>query len=189
MTALAQYVQEKTIPRLSHCEFLDEVQYELIRVIRNTLCGLCAEHHADLSEFSSTIIAVAIDANTGDYLVIHLGDGAVVGVNGENSSILLSAPENGITGQYTWLTTSADAMSHLRICTGSVKNIKRIVLLTDGATMLCRGRNIVKRAEPVLCDLNDPEKIVNEIRKGKPLDDASCIVVDLRNGWGAHANH
>ena len=178
LTAIAQYVEDKTIPHLCHYEYVDELQYELIRVIRSTLSRLSEEYNADISEFSSTILAVAIDANTNDYLIIHLGDGSVVGINRENSTVMLSAPDNGITSQYTWLTTSTDAMKHLRIYKGSVEDKKRIVLLTDGATMLSRGRNVVKKAEPVLCDL-DPSNIANEIRKGNPLDDASCIVVDL----------
>lgn len=179
LTAIAQYLKSRTISQLSHYEYLDEVQYELIRVIRNTLSKLSEEHDADLFEFSSTIIAVAIDANTKDYLIVHLGDGSVVGVNRKNSTFMLSAPDNGITSRYTWLTTSSDAMKHLRIHTGSVDNLKRIALFTDGATMLCRGRNIAKKAEPILCDLNDTDNIINEIKKGTPLDDASCIVVDL----------
>lgn len=179
LSTIAQYVKDRTIPQLSHYEYIDELQYELIRMIRNTLSKLSEEHHAELSDFASTIIAVAVDANTNDYLIIHLGDGSVVGVNRENSTIMLSAPDNGITSQYTWLTTSTDAMKHLRIYKGSIENLKRIVLLTDGATALCRGRNIVKKAEPIFCDLDDPGNIVNEIKKGTPLDDASCIVVDF----------
>lgn len=179
LAAIAQYIKDKTIPQLSHYEYIDELQYELIRVIRNTLSKLSEEHHADLSEFSSTIIAVAVDANTNDYLIIHLGDGSVVGINGENSTIMLSAPDNGITSKYTWLTTSTDAMKHLRIYKGSIENLKRIVLLTDGATMLCRGRNVAKKAEHILCDLDAPDNISKEIRQGDPLDDASCVVVDL----------
>jgi len=179
LIAIAQYIKGRTIPHLIHYEYLDEMQYELIRAIRSTLSQLSDEHHADISEFSSTIIAVAVDAHTKDYLIIHLGDGSVVGVNRENSTIMLSTPDNGITSQYTWLTTSTDAMKHLRIYKGSVDNLKRLILLTDGATMLCRGRNVVKKAEPILCDLDDPGCIISEIKKGNPLDDASCIVVDL----------
>lgn len=179
LTAIAQYVKDKTISHLCHYEYIDELQYELIRVIRSTLSKLSEEYLADISDFSSTIIAVAVDANTKDYLIIHLGDGSVVGVNGENSIIILSAPDNGITSQYTWLTTSTDAMKHLRIYKGSIENLKRIVLLTDGATMLCRGRNIAKKAAPILCDLDNPGNILQEIQQGNPVDDASCIVVDF----------
>ena len=177
LTAIAKYVKDKTILHLCSYAYIDELQYELIRMIRSTLSKLSEEYHADISEFSSTIIAVAIDANTKDYLIIHLGDGSVVGITKENSAVMLSAPDNGITNQYTWLTTSTDAMKHLRIYKGSIENLKRIVLLTDGATMLCRGRNIAKRAEPILCDLDNPGNIIREIQQGNPVDDASCVVV------------
>lgn len=179
LTAIAQYVKDKTIPHLCHYAYIDELQYELIRVIRSSLSKLSEEYHTDISEFSSTIIAVAIDANTNDYLIIHLGDGSVVGISRENSTVMLSAPDNGITSQYTWLTTSTDAMKHLRIYKGSIESLKRIVLITDGATMLCRGRNVAKRAASILCDLDNPENILQEIQQGNPVDDASCIVVDF----------
>ena len=179
LTAIAQFVKDKTISHLCHYAYIDELQYELIRVIRSTLSELSEEYHVDITEFSSTIIVVAIDANTNDYLIIHLGDGSVVGINRENSTVMLSAPDNGITSQYTWLTTSTDAMKHLRIYKGSIDNMKRIVLLTDGATMLCRGRIIAKKAEPILCDLDNPGNILQEIQQGNPVDDASCIVVDF----------
>ena len=179
LTAIAQYVKDKTISHLCSYAYIDELQYELIRMIRSTLSKLSEEYHADISEFSSTIIAVEIDANTKDYLIIHLGDGSVVGITKENSAVMLSAPDNGITNQYTWLTTSTDAMKHLRIYKSSIENLKRIVLLTDGATMLCRGRNMAKKAEPLLCDLDNPSNILQAIQQGNPVDDASCIVVDF----------
>jgi serine/threonine protein phosphatase PrpC len=179
LKAIAQYIADKTIRLLAKSVYPDEIQYELIRVIRGTLSGLSQAYQEDITAFSSTIVAVAVDTDSKDYLAIHLGDGAILGVKRETGAFMLSAPENGITHQYTWLTTSPNALRHLRIYRGSVKNLERLILLTDGATMLCRGGNIAKKAKPVLCDLSKPEAIANAIRKGKPLDDASCIVVDF----------
>lgn len=179
LKAIAQYIAEKTMPALIKCAYPDEIQYELIRAIRGTLSGLSQAYQEDITAFSSTVVAVAVDTDSKDYLAIHLGDGAILGVKSETGPFMLSAPENGITHQYTWLTTSPNALRHLRLYRGSVKNLERMVLLTDGATMLCRGGNITKKAVSVLCDLSKPEGIPEAIQKGKPLDDASCIVVDL----------
>lgn len=180
LEAVAQYIKEKSLTHLSHYAYLDEIRYEIIRVIRNTLSELSRQYDAELSEFSSTLLIMAIDTVTNNYFTIHLGDGAILAVT-DNECIMLSEPENGITSRYTWLTTSCNAMHHIRLYSGSVKDLglRRIVLLTDGATMLCRGRNIAKKAEPILCDMTSPNRIMEEIEKGDPTDDASCIVVDL----------
>lgn len=181
LTAIAQYVENTGIHALVKREYLDEIQYELIRVIRETLHTLSISSHSEVSEFSSTIVAVAIDRVTSEYLTIHLGDGCILAVKNETDVVILSDPENGITRQYTWLTTSPDAMHHLRVRRGSVDILKRIILLTDGATMFFRGGYITKKAEAVLRDLKNPVAIQDEIENGNPLDDASCIVVNLLN--------
>lgn len=179
LTAIAQYVENKTVQNLMKYRYLDEIQYEIVQIIRGTLALLAKENDCDISELSSTIVATVIDKDTKNYLIIHLGDGAVVGVKKEEQVVMLSAPENGITQQYTWLTTSLDAMHHLQITRGSTKELKRMVLMTDGVTMLCRGRRITKKAEQLLCEVDDSMAIIDEIKNGKPQDDASCIIVDL----------
>lgn len=181
LNSIAEYIKSRSLQELIHHEHLDEVQYELIRVIRNTLSELSTAYCVDATEFSSTIVVVAIDTNTKDYLIIHLGDGSVIGIKKEIGTVMLSAPDNGITRQYTWLTTSTDALKHLRVYRGSIEDLERVVLLTDGATMLCRGQHIVKKAEPIFCDLHDPQKIIDLLKSSTPLDDASCIVVDFNN--------
>lgn len=179
LRSIARFIEEKGARDFVRCIHADELQYELIRVIRETLAGLCAAHCAEMTDFSSTIAALAIDPGTKEYRLIHLGDGAILAVGADKAPIMLSPPENGVTGQYTWLTSSPDAMHHLRTRRGSAKSIARFILLTDGATMLCRGKNIAKRAEALLCDLSNPGAIGEAIRNGRPQDDASCLVVDL----------
>lgn len=178
LRALAAYLERRTVPALLR-SYGDEVQYALTRVIRRTIERLSEEYRTDGAEFSSTIVALAIDPQTGTYLSIHLGDGAIVGVRRDMEPVLLSPPEHTLTGRCTWLTTSPDLLRHVRLGKGTAETVDRMVLATDGASMLCRGSRIAKRAEAMLCDLERPERIVQAAACESGWDDAGCVVVDF----------
>lgn len=179
LKAIARYLSDKKLEALIQYEYMDEIQYELMRTIRQTLSALALEYDAEITDFSSTIVVMAIDPKTKRYLIVHLGDGAVIGVKKDTDTIVLSAPENGILQEYTWLTTSADALSHLRLWRGSTEVLDRVILSTDGVKMLWRGGYISKTAVSLLCDPEWPEAIMHAVRQSRPQDDASCIIVDL----------
>lgn len=180
LTAVSAFLEGKGVHCLNQYEYTDELQYELIRVIRGTISSLSDQYQADSLEFSSTIVGFAADYRTGEYITVHIGDGAAIAISCDGSPLLLSAPENGITNYYTWLTTSRDAMHHMRIRHGNIDKMKRIVMVTDGATMICRGKEIAKKAEPLLIAAEPRTELENAIRSHCPQDDASCILADLR---------
>lgn len=178
LRALAAYLERRTVPALLR-GYEDEAQYALTRVIRRTIERLSKKYRTDRAEFSSTVVALAIDPQTGAYLSIHLGDGVILGVRREMEPVLLSPPENALTGRCTWLTTSPDLLRHIRLRRGTTDTVDRMVLATDGASMLCRGSRIAKRAEALLCDLDRPERIVQAAARASGWDDAGCVVVDF----------
>ena len=142
LKAIYRFVVDKGISRLKQYECLDELQYEIIRATRETISLLAADQKAAKEEFASTIVAFAWDTRTGDYLIIHLGDGAIIGIQKEGELKMLSSPENGLTTNQTWLTTSRDALIHLRLCSGQISSYNRIIMFTDGADVLACGKNI-----------------------------------------------
>ena len=178
LRALAEYLERRTVPALLR-SYDDEVQYALTRVIRRTIKRLSKEYREDEAEFSSTVVALVIDPQTGAYLSIHLGDGAMLGIRRNMKPVLLSPPENALTGRCTWLTASPDLLRHVRLRKGTTDAVDRMVLATDGASMLCRGSWIAKRAEALLCDLERPERIVQAVACASGWDDAGCVVVDF----------
>lgn len=181
LKAIARYLSDRKLEALIQYEYSDEIQYELMRTIRQTLSALALEYDAEITDFSSTIVVMAIDPKTRKYLTIHLGDGAVIGVKKNTDAVMLSAPENGILQNYTWLTTSVDAVNHLRLWRGSTEDLDRVVLSTDGVTMLWRGGYISETAVSLLCDSEQAEAIMHAVGQSHPRDDASCIIVDLPN--------
>ena len=177
--AVAAYIQETGLSAIMEYPFPDEIPFLLTRVFRKALHSLAQQHGHPFSEYASTILGITIDPLSGNYLVIHLGDGCAIGIHNNHSAMILSPPENSYSKEYTWLTTSDYAVSHLRISCGNIQNFQRLVLLTDGATPLCHGKNISSRAKKLLAG-EDPHQLLNALKRTHPYDDASCIVLDIR---------
>lgn len=178
LAVIRAYIERRGLALLASYVYTDEIQYELTQLLRRELRRLSHLHGAPETEFGSTAVVFAICRRTGRYMTLHLGDGAILGVRREGTLQLISAPENGVTGQYTWLTTSDGVPGHLRIGFGRIGPWRRIVLLTDGAGALCCGRNIPPRSRLLLMR-GEAEEILAAVEKSRPADDASCIVLDL----------
>lgn len=173
---LADYIENKGIGHLADRIYMDEIQYEMIRIIRKRIDGLAEKYQVQKEEFSSTLIICAVDNTTGEFMITHLGDGCVVGVNDKEEVRMISAPENGITVKYTWLTTSENAFSHLRVMFGNIRRHEKIYIMSDGADCICYAKNILHDGKKLL-EKGDEELIYRYILSNKPKDDATCIVI------------
>jgi len=180
LNAVSLYLEKKGLHAICQNKNYDEIQYEVVKEVRHTIAQLSKEYSSAPEEFASTMVVVAIDTAKNLYVTLHLGDGGIIGIGEEDQKpYLLSAPENGIGLRYTWLTTSSNTMTHIRLHTGSLEDLSRIILITDGATMFLRGRSIVKRSEELLSCQNNSNEIAQTLQDNAPQDDASCIVIDL----------
>ena len=175
---LFRYLSERGIPGIRQYEYIDEIQYEIMKLLRQTIAQLAQEKQVPKDMFASTLGVFAYEVQTGDYLSVHLGDGCIIGSKRNDGIIIISPPDNGMTLNYTWLTTSRDAMRHLRMGFGNIGNYERILLITDGASSIAFGKNIPGDVQDMLINDSD-EAIVNFIRESNPEDDASCILVDI----------
>ena len=176
LTAVASYLETKGIQALIQYRYKDEIQYDLTHIIRNTISRLGLEYNTAEKEFSSTVVAVAVNPEAGIYMTVHLGDGGIIGLNQDDDLTFLSSPENGITRCYTWLTTSADSMLHLRIGFGQMDKYKKVLLFTDGASAVCYGKNIMPELKTLLADCDEPGALIRYLRESNPDDDASIVV-------------
>ena len=176
LAVLFESLRQKSIAELRHCSYQDELRYELMHGVRRKLDELAQRYGVGAEEFSSTFMVLMLDSSTGEYMTLHLGDGMILAISREHSDMgrtLLSRPENGITSQYTWFTTTDNALLHLRIGFGCAEQYKRIVLLTDGAYLLSNWD------AGGLLTSGSPADIWFKINKMKPEDDASCLLIDL----------
>ena len=178
LEAIFNFIESVGIEHLLNAPFPDELPCAFVKAFRKELLSLAESSSADIHEFASTLLAIAVDLRNGKYILLHLGDGCVLSVPHTGDPIPISAPENGITSHHTWLTTSENAVSHFRVTFGSFTNKRRLLLLTDGATCFCRGRAIPRRARDLLKD-SCHAQIYEHLFQSDPVDDATCIIIDV----------
>lgn len=178
LEAVAGHIEKLGMGRIFHSPFPDELPCGFVKAFRKRLLTLAEEKDADFREFASTILAISVDRKTGAWVLLHLGDGCAVCVPDSAEPMIISAAENGLTGSHTWLTTSDNAVSHFRITRGTLENKKRMLLLSDGATCFCRGRELLRCAKERLKNA-DALQIHEQLMGSKPSDDATCIVLDF----------
>ena len=176
LAVLFESLRKRSIAELQHNSYQDELRYELMHGVRQKLAQLAQKYGVTAGEFASTIVVLLLDSGTGVYMTLHLGDGMILAISRENSEMgrtLLSRPENGITAQYTWFTTTDDALLHLRIGFGCAGRYKRIVLLTDSAYPLSHWNT------GSLLTSGTPADLWTTLNQMKPEDDASCLLIDI----------
>lgn len=180
LEAVSNYIESVGIHALIHFPFPDELPCTIVKAFRKELLSLAESTHESMKEFASTFLAVAVDLRTGEYMLLHLGDGCAIGIPHVGEPVFISNPDNSFAPNQTWLTASDNVISHFRISFGSIKNKKRLLLMSDGATCFCRGRNIPWRAKELLTSGNHAQ-LQNHLILSNPIDDASCIFLDFCN--------
>lgn len=178
LRAIFGFIVYKEISSMCQCEHIDEIRYKITKAVRERINRLSKSENLDAAEFSSTIQAFAYDVRTGQYILIHLGDGAVIGHKNDGVISMISSPDNGSALNSTWLTTSWDSMNHLRIMFGNINSYKRVLMMTDGASVIARGRRISEAAKEYIRD-SDRHSFARLLKEDDPIDDTSCIIIDF----------
>ena len=137
LCAVRGYLSANGIGALSR-RFCDEVRCEMTQAVRQRLLRLARSGGVPAEEYASTLCCFACDTRSGDFMLVHLGDGCLLGVTSGGQVRVLSGPEFSFARRRTCLTTSREAMSHLRLSWGNCRNYEAIYLMTDGAGNICR---------------------------------------------------
>lgn len=174
----AAYFKKNSVTELMNKAYTDEAQFALIKEIRQTLEKLAQQYDAAPEDFASTIIALVIDLCTGEFAALHLGDGCILGYAGDYGVKVMSGPDCGTDPRYTWLTTSKQALYHIRISFGSIHDWDRILLMTDGARCICHGANVHPKAKNLIKH-NEAPQLGSYLMNSYSADDASCIVIEV----------
>lgn len=157
----------------------DEMQSELLCEIRKRIRDHAAGTGADMADYASTLCCILCNLVTKTFSCIHLGDGRIAGISKEKKIQTLSAPENGPIKNYTYLTTTDGAMSHVHFHFGDLHRFQHLILLSDGAERLFRTLRLNK----ILCDeilLRDEKSFPEYFREKNFTDDASIIILSDR---------
>lgn len=83
-----------------------------------------------VSDLGSTLLGMAVDHRKGRYLLVHLGDGIIIG-NSSGGTRVLSYPVNG-SGNRTFLTTSDNLLKCMKVKIGKMNDLDQIILCSDG---------------------------------------------------------
>ncbi len=183
LEAVADFLEAWGMDEVLEYPFRDELPCLFVQAIRKRLSRLSSQLGCGVSQCASTLVAIAVEATTGRYLILHLGDGAVIGIGQDDSAAMLSEPENGLTAQQTWLTTSPNAVGHFRVEYGTLNQIRRILLLSDGVRCFCQGKNMTRRAKARF--LKAPDDIGSCLDEHEAYDDATCIILDMDGSQNA----
>lgn len=105
------------------------VAVEMLDALRMELSSIASEVNCEVRELASTLLAVAV--RDGRFIAVHLGDGVIGCLNGDELHVL-SRPDNGEFINETTFVTSLDAIAHLRLSKGELDNISAFVLMSDG---------------------------------------------------------
>ena len=109
---------------------------------------------ADASDFSATLLFAVSDGN--DILLGHLGDGNILCAGKDGSAVYYSREENAGAADRTFFTVSPDAKAHLRLTLVPARNVRNVILYSDGPQKMLwyRGdRNIEKAALALAADV------------------------------------
>lgn len=113
-------------------ESLSEIKSTMIEIIRDVLYNLSEDKKVQ-EEYASTMMMVFISRKHNCYRWLHIGDGIIVKESPEGEIEMISRPHNGITNRFTYTTCSEPLDRYLHMDGGSLDEISKIILLTDGA--------------------------------------------------------
>lgn len=130
-----------------------------------------------LTEFGSTLLVLCVDRVDGRYICIHLGDGIVIRSDLEDFSII-SSPKNGITRDYTDLTSSKYCVSSMRLYRGKRPGNK-FFLMSDGCISgLMENESRLNESIKQMLMGNNYSKLEEYLKRKSPEDDYSFICLD-----------
>lgn len=177
LAVVADYMRKQNLGALLE-SYSDEIQYELIHRIRRRLEELAQIRNVKIKEFSSTICALAVNPTDGNFIIIHLGDGCILGLTTDNRLRLLSMPECGMNRFCTYFTTSSMALSHVRLSQNNLKKYRAIYMMSEGISWINRNQVIESGVKRLLLQ-RDFKGLSEYMDKYEPVEDASLIMISL----------
>ncbi len=129
----------------------DEQQYhqgikslkkQILNALLDELYDYAKTHNIPLEELSSTLLFCAL--YKGKYIMGHIGDGVIGGLFEEDNIFsirALSEPRNGGAPNITFFVTDNDALDNLRMESGEFRNLRGLVLMSDGPAEVMYHKN------------------------------------------------
>ncbi len=127
-----------------------EIRASLIEIIKEVIYNLTKGQERD-DDYASTLLVVCISRKHDQYKWFHIGDGMIVKELKGGLLEIESHPQNGITNQFTFTTTSENLERYIRMDGNTLQDVKSFLLFTDGAmASFYRERKLTENGEEFL---------------------------------------
>jgi hypothetical protein len=113
---------------------MQAVMTNAVTASRAALIELATAAQHEPRDYACTLLVAVLSPDA--WHVVHIGDGAVVGIEPTTTVRTLSAPDNGEFINVTVPVTSSDYLQHLRYSHGK-ESLYGIALLSDGVQPMC----------------------------------------------------
>lgn len=113
---------------------LETVCREAFTTARAALITQASTDSKELRDYACTLLVAVVLAD--QWVVMHIGDGAVVGVFQDDNTRTLSIPDNGEFINVTMPLTSTDYLTNLRF-THNTEALQGVGLVSDGVQPMC----------------------------------------------------
>ncbi len=105
------------------------IKRKLVDDLLTGLTRVATAQKCEVKDLASTLLAAAV--KDGRYLLIHIGDGVIGYLRGEELKVA-SGPENGEFANTTTFVTSGDVLKTMEIKKGNLGSISGFALMSDG---------------------------------------------------------
>ncbi len=133
--------EQENIDKAKHNYNMNIIKETIITYLVENLRELAVKENVNIRELSSTLLFFAMKGD--HYIVGHIGDGVIATIKSVNDTpyaSIVSAPENAEAANVTFFVPDSNAVEHLRISHGSTKNLRFVLLSSDGASDLVFGK-------------------------------------------------
>jgi len=148
----------------------------MLNIIRKELELVAESKEAVFEEFSSTLMILLIDRQRDIMYYCNIGDGILISVNKEKCPIICMPQCYGSTCP---VVTTDGVESIFETGVLSLKNVKNIIMCTDGAWKLIYEHNIIKSDIKEYILNGDFEKFKEYIKSSNSIDDCSFAIIDV----------
>lgn len=148
-----------------------EISKKIMMMLDSELDLAAKKNNTERRELASTLMFAACDGK--HFLLGHLGDGVIMGLYAGNATVISFPDSDG--GNGTYLTSTWQADTHLRIYKGNVEDYEGIILITDGMAENAFFELYIPRKNLPL------NKLLHTTIKEPHRDDASFVIVKWRN--------
>lgn len=111
----------------------EDAAQHILHAVLHELAAEAAASGIDLKEYSSTLLAAAAVPDDGRYLLFHVGDGALIGLNSSGTCRVLSRYEHDGPSNLTTFVTVPDIPYFLQQGHLSESRLCGFALMSDGA--------------------------------------------------------